>query len=268
MIVSQLWTYPFKSAKGISLSSVKLDSEGLCGDRRLMAVDKNGLFITARRYPQLLQLSCIENTSGWLLQHPLLDNTCQINRHDLSILLVGTLWKDSINALDGGDKVAGWFSNLLKIDIRIAVWQAKSRYSNKYQIQTSFSDASPILIASKASVQQACLWGDVAPDARRFRPNILLDGVGAFEEDQWYKFCIGDVEFEVLDTCTRCILTTRDPDTGETNPNKQPLAALKERHTNKNNQPLLGINVKLSNPNMYGKTISVGDKVYLCKGLV
>jgi uncharacterized protein YcbX len=62
--VNQLYTYPFKSAKGVSLSSIQFDSEGLCDDRRLVALDENGVFITARRYSQLLQLFYTKNSSG------------------------------------------------------------------------------------------------------------------------------------------------------------------------------------------------------------
>jgi len=260
--VSQLWTYPFKSGKGISLPSTQFDSEGMCNDRRLVALDKNGLFITARRHAQLLQLSCTKNNNGWLLQHPSLSSVCQINHCESSGMLTGTLWKDTFNALDAGNKAASWLSELLKVDVRVAIWKEQSRYSNKYKLETSFSDASPVLIATEASVRQACKWGNIEPDVRRFRPNIVLDGVDAFVEDQWNQLRIGDVTFKVLDACVRCILTTRDPDTGEAHTNRQPMMALKENHANDAHQPLFGINVKLSKL-VSNAVISIGDEVSL-----
>jgi uncharacterized protein len=260
IVVSQLWTYPFKSGKGVSVSTTQFDSEGMCDDRRLVALDKDGLFITARRHAQLLQLSCIKNDDGWLLQHPSQSSAYQIAHNDSFETITGILWKDTLRALDAGNEAASWLSEVLKVDVRIALWTQQSRYSNKYQLETSFSDASPILVASRASVEQACSWAGLDTDVRRFRPNIVVEGVDAFDEEKWSKFQIGDLIFEVLDACVRCILTTRDPDSGDAHPKKQPMKALMENHANDTGQPLFGMNVKLTKT-VENASISVGDEI-------
>lgn len=260
--VSQLWTYPFKSAKGVSLTSTLLDCEGLCDDRRLVALDEDGVFITARRYSQLLQLSCTKNSRGWLLQHPSQDSPCQIIQPEPERAITGTLWKDAVNALDAGDEAAAWISDLLEKKIRIAVWKKQSRYSNKYQLETSFADASPMLVTTQASIQQVCEWGHIEPDVRRFRPNIVLDGVEAFAEDGWKKLQIGNLTLEILDPCVRCILTTKQPDTGETHSEKQPIKALLENHVNDAGHPIFGVNATLLG-SASNSIISIGDEVTL-----
>jgi uncharacterized protein YcbX len=260
--VSQLWTYPFKSGKGVSLTTTQLNSEGLCDDRRLVALDESGVFITARRYSQLLQLSCTKNSSGWLLQHPAQDSHCQINQLEPEKAITGTLWKDAVNALDAGDEAAAWISDLLKKQMRIAVWKKQSRYSNKYQLETSFADASPILVTTQASIQQVCKWGHIEPNVRRFRPNIVLDGVEAFAEDGWRKLQIGNLTLEILDPCVRCILTTKQPDTGETHSEKQPIKALMENRVNDAGHPIFGVNATLLGPTS-NLVISIGDEVTL-----
>ena len=44
----------------------------------------------------------------------------------------------------------------------------------------------------------------------RFRPNIVLRGLEAFEEDHVDTFTIGDVTLRPVKPCTRCQVTTTD----------------------------------------------------------
>ncbi|WP_121335008.1 MOSC domain-containing protein, partial [Pseudomonas aeruginosa] len=46
-------------------------------------------------------------------------------------------------------------------------------------------------------------------------------------EDGWKRIRIGSVEFVVAKPCSRCILTTLDPATGERNEDREPLTTLK-----------------------------------------
>ncbi len=257
--VSQLWSYPLKSGKGLSLQQTGFDAEGMLNDRRVLAVDENGLFLTARRYPQLLQLACVPEGDGWLLSHPE-GGDCAVSASDA--ILSGKVWKDDIQALDGGDAAANWLSGVLNVKARVALWQQAARRSGKYNLETSFADAAPVLVASEASIEKACELGGVNPDVRRFRPNIVLNGVEAFAEDAWRGIKINGVEFEFLDACSRCILTTRDPDTGEANPDKQPMMALRQHHASENGEPLLGMNAALRSAPETAR-ISVDDEVEL-----
>lgn len=59
-----------------------------------------------------------------------------------------------------------------------------------------------------------------------FRPNIVVD-CPAYAEDKWNWIKIGDVIFQVIKPCTRCILTTIDQETGERNKDGEPLRTLK-----------------------------------------
>ena len=62
--------------------------------------------------------------------------------------------------------------------------------------------------------------GEAQPvDARRFRMLLGVEGVGPHEEDSWLgrRVRVGDAEVEVQGNVGRCLVTSRDPDTGETN---------------------------------------------------
>lgn len=65
----------------------------------------------------------------------------------------------------------------------------------------------------------------VAPE--QFRPNFVVKGAVAYEEDSWGWVKIGDVLFKNVMPCTRCIFTTIDPETGKKNPKAEPLKTLK-----------------------------------------
>jgi len=49
----------------------------------------------------------------------------------------------------------------------------------------------------------------------RFRPNIVVVGSEAFEEDRWKRIRIDGIMFAVVKPCARCAITTTDQDTGE-----------------------------------------------------
>jgi len=48
----------------------------------------------------------------------------------------------------------------------------------------------------------------------RFRPNIVVGGGSAHQEDNWLKFKIGTEIFIGNSLCHRCTLTNVDPETG------------------------------------------------------
>lgn len=52
---------------------------------------------------------------------------------------------------------------------------------------------------------------------RRFRSNVAIDGVDAWEEQRWvgHNLRIGDVEFKAVNPVTRCLATHANPVTGK-----------------------------------------------------
>lgn len=62
---------------------------------------------------------------------------------------------------------------------------------------------------------QAALGDEVSE--LRFRSNIAIDGLRAWEEQSWVgrQVCIGAVEFDVVKSKTRCLATHANPTTGQ-----------------------------------------------------
>ena len=61
----------------------------------------------------------------------------------------------------------------------------------------------------------------------RFRPNLVVSGSEPYAEDSWKRIRIGELEFRVVKGCSRCIMTTLDPQTGERSADREPLTTLK-----------------------------------------
>jgi uncharacterized protein YcbX len=78
-------------------------------------------------------------------------------------------------------------------------------------------DGGTVSLVSRASLErlrQEAAVGEV--DGRRFRMLFELDGVGEHEEDSWIgaEVRIGDATVRVNGDVGRCVVTSRDPDSG------------------------------------------------------
>ncbi|CAG9565354.1 unnamed protein product [Danaus chrysippus] len=104
---------------------------------------------------------------------------------------------------------------------------------------------------------------------KNFRPNFLITGAEPYEEDDWKYVKIGENIFEVIKPCTRCIMTTIDPETGVRDSNAEPLETLKKYRQLENpdarrsagDSPRMGLQMALRSGN--GGIVSIDDRVYV-----
>jgi len=71
----------------------------------------------------------------------------------------------------------------------------------------------PFLLISEASLGE--LNGRLAEPLpiNRFRPNLVVSGGTAYQEESWYRIRIGSVLMRVVTSCIRCEMTTIDQKT-------------------------------------------------------
>jgi uncharacterized protein YcbX len=78
---------------------------------------------------------------------------------------------------------------------------------------------------TEASLARVAAWFglSVGQTRRRFRANIEADDAEPFWEDRLYgrAFTIGDVSVDAINPCARCIVPSRDAETGEPTPGFQ-----------------------------------------------
>jgi uncharacterized protein YcbX len=101
--------------------------------------------------------------------------------------------------------------------------------------------ASGPTVISEATIEAVADWFDEI-DAeemeRRLRPNLVVSGVEAFWEDRLYRddetavaFRVGDCELLGSNPCQRCVVPTRDPETGVETPGFRETFVTKRRET-------------------------------------
>jgi len=231
--LSGLYRYPLKSAIAEPLTDIQLDALGVVGDRRWMVVDaQNGRFLTQRALPHMSQLLARHTATGGLTLSapgfPALD----VPLPDPDAMLRGVfIWSDSLYVPDAGDEAAEWLSRFIGKPCRLVhVPAERARYiagNLSAEQKVGFADGFPLLLIGQASLDDLSARVGRPLEMLRFRPNLVVEGGAAYAEDSWRRIRIGDVEFRVAKGCTRCILTTIDPLTGERSADREPLATLK-----------------------------------------
>ncbi|CRM20006.1 hypothetical protein H097_23534 [Pseudomonas sp. FH4] len=231
--LSALYRYPLKSGKAETLAHIGLDKLGLDGDRRWMLVDEaSGRFLTQRAVAQMSQLSALWSASGGLTLSGTGRPTLEVALPGADAELRGvTIWRDTLRVPDAGDEAARWVSDFIGKPTRLVqvpLERARTTAAGygKDDDQVAFADGFPLLLIGQASLDDLSQRIGRPMEMLRFRPNLVIEGSEAFAEDGWKRIRIGDVELRVVKSCSRCILTTIDPATGERSADRQPLATL------------------------------------------
>lgn len=231
MQVTRICIYPIKGTREVSVSEAEVRPRGLSGDRRWMLVDSDGAFLQQRNAPKLSLVEVALDPDGSL----------KIDAPDMPQLSVhvpdggkrqsATVWEDTVLAADAGSTVSDWFARYLGQDCRMVFMDSDSHRPvdpefGKDGDVVSFADAVPLLLASEASLRDLNdRMGKPVPMSR-FRPNVTIDGDAAWGEDDWKLIQIGNVRFELTHRCARCVVTTIEQQSGEKDPDGEPLKTL------------------------------------------
>lgn len=229
--ISQLWIYPVKSLAGLRVPVAEVVDRGLAHDRRFMLVRPSGVFVTQRELPRMALLRTSIEGPQLTVRGP--DGVAfAIPLEGLRGPTLGVrVWEDSLDAEDQGDEASRFFTERLGLELRLVrmpddVRRAADPEHARAGDLVSFADGFPFLLVSEASLAAFADRFGAPPDARRFRPNLVVSGASAFAEDGWSALRIGPVTFHVEKPCSRCQIVNVDPDRGEAN--KSALAILSE----------------------------------------
>ncbi|WP_432979311.1 MOSC domain-containing protein [Dactylosporangium sp. CA-233914] len=263
MRLSYLATYPIKSCYRVEVDAAVVEPWGLAGDRRWILVDEDAKLITQRDWPALGRIRPRYTHQGLMLEaqgfaplevpYPTADTT------DIKHFV---LW---IAATTAGDVANQWVSQAIGRPARLFYLDDPTRRPVEPEYSTpedrvSFADGYPLLLANEASLTAVNDWlaeADEEPvSMTRFRPNVVVAGAPAWAEDDWIgqRIVIGDVAFRVPKPCSRCVLTTIDPETGKKG--REPLRVL-GKYRRFPGGLMFGVNLI---PDVRGK-IAIGDEI-------
>jgi uncharacterized protein len=237
MRLSSLHRYPLKSAAGLSVDTLEIEPRGPRHDRRWIVVDAEGRFVTARQTGEMVLIRAEPTGAGLRLSAPGRDGVEIPVPHDDAARLRVTIWKDAVEALAATPEADAWLSAFLQHPVRLAYMGAEVRravdptYAQPGD-EVSFADGYPLLAISQAALDGLNVRltdaGRAAVAMAQFRPNVVLTDVAAHAEDGWTRVRIGDVEFDAVKPCTRCVFTTVDPASGKRREDGEPLNILKD----------------------------------------
>jgi uncharacterized protein YcbX len=233
--ISRLFVYPIKSCAGVQVRDVLLTETGLEFDRAWMVVDEAGVFVTQRELPrmvliqpQLKHSEMVLRAPGMLALHIALDTV----EEPVQV----RVWQDTVKAYDMGDLAAQWFSDFLNAErpagmparaLRLVRFDpehqrlSSKRWTGEHDALNQFSDGYPVLVLSQASLdginQRLQAKGLAAIGIERFRPNIVLEGLDAHDEDHLDVLRIataeGEAQLKMVKPCPRCPVPDIDPAT-------------------------------------------------------
>jgi len=242
--IARLFVYPVKSCAGIEVAEALLTETGLDLDRAWMVVDAHGEFVTQREEPRLALVQpqfkrggseLALRAPGMLALHLRVDAVEQPTRV--------RVWDDEVPAYDMGDVAAQWFTDFLALNeqglpkanapkYRLVRFDPEHRRLSNLQwtggvpALNQFNDGYAVLVLGQASLDglnaRLQAQGHAPVDVRRFRPNLVLEGLDAHDEDRLGPLQIDTGEGPALLTpvkpCPRCPIPNIDPVTAKSSP--------------------------------------------------
>ncbi|MER6988205.1 MOSC N-terminal beta barrel domain-containing protein [Saccharopolyspora hirsuta] len=213
--IVDLLSYPVKGCAGVSVPSTPLTDAGLAHDRAFMVIDENGVFRTQRRWPHLAQIQPAISDDRIELSAPGAGSIAvdvDVTGPRRAVDLFGTGYR----GIDQGDPVAEWLSDVLGARSRLVrVPPEHDRATDGETPGTSgYADSCAVHVVSRSSLD---LLNERLPEPLpmdRFRPNIVVDGWDAHDEDRAGRIRAGDAVLGFAKLAIRCAVTTVDQATG------------------------------------------------------
>lgn len=298
--LKKLHLYPLKSGHRLELTRADCTEVGLkqskedekgyqLKDRGLVVyAEKDREFRSARTYPKMVLIDVAVHDEDHLAIDAPTMRTLYVkipSKSETKESIVKLHNNEEIQTIDCGDEAASWFSRYIlgkDTGLRLGYHDSSRRrdikkthktlldyYKNLSNSSTGlYSDLTSILLVNQASVNDLNKRiGNSSATVENFRPNFVVDGpnLQPYAEDSWEWVKVGNAVFRNVKECTRCIMTTINPENGMRSSDMEPLKTLKQYRLSNGpgNLPVMGINLEVKRTG----SIKVGDPVYVAKSL-
>ena len=208
--VSQLAIAPVKGMRLQRSPELQLGRRGVIGDREFLIVDEDCRLLPTARNPGLLRID-----PSWEPARNLLALRFPDGRVVQDVPEPGTA---AVTRMYDGRKIPG---RVISGPLSAALSGYLGRPVHLFKRAAGHlgNDDRPVTLMSEASLHAlAAEFGGTAPDPRRFRMTITLTGADPWAEHGWsgQEVTIGDIALRVLAPVPRCVVTTRNPESGAT----------------------------------------------------
>ena len=230
--IVSLHIYPIKSCQGIDVPELQIQEFGPQWDREWMIVDEKGQFLTQRTVPKLAQIETAITADE--LHVGVGEDRFKIALDDYSESVQSVkVWSSELMAhRETDEKVHAALSDFLGRTVSLVRYgplshREATRKGEGLGAAVRFSDKTAVLVTNTLSLADLNVRLSVPIPMGRFRPNVVVEGELAWQEDQWKFLRAGSVELEVSQACGRCPMITIDQKLG-VSPSKEPLTKLSE----------------------------------------
>lgn len=280
-LLTELNIYPIKSCGGIALREATITQVGLMSedifDREWMVVDADGRFITQRDFPTMALIRPRIKSDTLELHAPgmlPINIPLGLPDPDSAPTLKVRVWDDEVLAYDCDDVTALWFSKAIGVPCRLARFHplatrhADRQWTGGLAAPTMFCDGFPLLMIYQASLDEVnrrlgLLQREPLP-MNRFRPNLVLSGTEAFEEDFAESIELGDAVIKSVKPCPRCPVPAVDQATGVPGPDPRDVLRSERSDPRLKGQVTFGSNCILLQGE--GATLRVGQAAGIVLG--
>lgn len=253
--LEQIYVYPVKSLDGTAVETTTIrENGGLEWDRRYAIVDEDGNYVNGKGERQIHRLRA----------------EYDLERKTITVWNHGTDDRFSFHLDVDRDDFGSWLTCFFGYDVEV-VRADEGGFPDD-------TDASGPTLISTGTLEAVASWFDSIDTAemrRRLRPNLVVGGTEPFWEDRLYDrpgtvvpFEIGSSTFAGVNPCQRCVVPTRDPDTGE------PTDGFRKRFIERREETLpdwansawfdhyyrLMVNTRVPKP-VWGSRLATGDSV-------
>ena len=208
--VSQLAIAPVKGMRLQRSTEIQLGRHGVTGDREFFIVDDDCRLLQTSRNPGLMRIEpsweparnllALRFPDGRVVQDEPEPGTAAVTRMYDGREIPGRIISGPLGAA-----LSGYLGRTVHLFKRAA-----DHFGN---------DDRPVTLMSEASLHAlAAECGGTAPDPRRFRMTITVTGADPWAEHSWsgQQVTIGDIALRALTPVPRCVVTTRNPESGAT----------------------------------------------------
>ncbi len=219
LYVSEIHIYPVKSLRGISLESSAIRFTGLAFDRQWMVISPDHRMLTQRTHPQMALVETALDGERLVLDAfgmpPHRVPTAEATKPKIT----SDVWGSEVAGVDLGEETATWLSQAIGTPCRLIQFPATDTRPCDPSVShpddhTHYADGFPLLITTQPSLDDLNSRLAKPVSMQRFRPNIVITGCAAYDEDHWQEIAIGDISVRLVRSCARCSVPTVDPGTG------------------------------------------------------
>ena len=222
-VVAALHVAPVKGLRLVAVDALDIGPTGPAGDRAFHVREADGTIALTPRNPRLVQVGPAWDPARGELALAFPDGTRVSGPVERGRPVTTAFWDRRPVA---GHVVEGPFAAALSEHAGRPV-QLVARAGHE-----TGGDVQPVSLMSTASLDALAAALDRGVDGRRFRMTITIEGVEAWEEHGWTgrDVRVGDAVLRVEARTERCVVTTRDPESGRTDaPVLRALAGLRGR---------------------------------------